>query len=133
MGASILAEQRASFAEQIEQHIHGNCQASFEPTQEYPGSPGKIEVLRKRVQLSKRFRRQLPLCQPNDAQMPLTKGWRFGTRNNGRVPMVDRTLSDDDQALAREEILRQDAQSVRDEIARQMRVEGFAAWRGQVS
>lgn len=123
---TLMADRRAHFIQQIDMHIKGNCRNEFEPTDEYPGSPGKIEVLRERLEASETLGREMPLCRSDDSQIPLTRGWKFATRNNGRVPMEDKALFEVDQVAAREETLRKDAEYVREEIRRLMGVEGFS-------
>lgn len=121
---TLLVERRLKRREQIQLFISRNCARSFEPTDEYPGSPAKIEILRKRFAKARKQHLTISLFHRDDGQLPIGKGWRFTVEGNGSVPTANKILVDEDQANARE-IARQDTLSVLEEVRRIFATESF--------
>jgi hypothetical protein len=125
--ASLAQARRAKFHEQLRLTMAGRCHVTFQPTKEYPGSPGKILVLTERQRQSRKADQEIALCCAEDARLPLDNGWRFDVEPNGRVPMANRALVYEDQARARahEEQLKADRLYVLEEIHRLLATEDY--------
>jgi hypothetical protein len=115
MATSLHQERSAQFNQQIDLWIEANRKHQFKPTDEFPGSPAKVEVLRQRLEHAEALEREPNLCCAEDAKLPLGKAWHFSTRKNGRVPITDKILVNEEFSN-QQEVLARDAASVFEEI-----------------